>query len=418
MSRPSRIPPHGDAPATEIARDRRHQDRHQELQFHPLADAFPLMEGTEFADLVADIKVYRLREHIVLYAGKILDGRNRYRACMAAGVEPRFETYEGDDPLAFVISRNLRRRHLDESQRAMIAAKLETFRHGGDRKTQDANLHLDRAHAAKLLNVGERSVASAATVRDHGAPELVHAVEQGTVSVSAAADIATQPIDEQRDVVARGEREILRHAIHLRARNAAARRAERNTALLKLSNVDSPFPDRRFPIILADPPYQFSRRWAVSREIENHYPTMTMEALCALPVANLATPDAMLFLWVPPPLLTDALNMMKTWTFDYATCAAWVKDKFGMGVYVRQQHELLLIGKRGRGIGPDPSSLSSSVIEAPRREHSRKPDQAYEMIERMYPPPLPKIELFARTPREGWEAWGNEIGKPHLEMRG
>ena len=135
---------------------------------------------------------------------------------------------------------------------------------------------------------------------------------------------------------------------------------------------------------------------------------MSVEDICALTVANLATPDAMLFLWAPAPLLTDAINVMTAWGFEYATNAVWVKDRIGMGVYVRQQHELLLIGKRGQGIVPDPSLLSSSVIEAPRREHSRKPEQVYELIERMYPE-LPKIELFARQARSGWMAWGNEV---------
>jgi N6-adenosine-specific RNA methylase IME4 len=178
--------------------------------------------------------------------------------------------------------------------------------------------------------------------------------------------------------------------------------------LVKLSHIDSPLPNRRFPIVLADPPYRYDRRWAVSRQIENHYPTMTTEAICALPVVNLATADAMLFLWAPAPLLTDALRMMTAWGFEYATCATWVKDRIGMGVYVRQQHELLLIGKRGLGIVPDPSTLSSSVITAPRREHSRKPDEAYGLIERMYPE-LAKIELFARSSRPGWGSWGNEV---------
>ncbi len=297
-----------------------------------------------------------LHEPIVVFEDKILDGRNRYRACMAAGVEPAFTAYTGDDPISYVISPNLRRRHLDESQRALVAARLEQLKHGGDRKSedQDANWHLDREDAASLLNVGVRSVARAAEVRDHGAPGLVRAVEQGAVSISAAADIAGQPIDEQREIVARGEREILRAAIQIRARKAAARRVERDAKLIRLSNVDSPLPERRFPIVLADPPYQYDRRWAVSREIENHYPTMKTEAICTLPVAGFSTPDAMLFLWAPAPFLTDALNIMTAWGFEYATCAVWVKDRFGMGVYVRQQHELLLIGKRGLGIVPDP----------------------------------------------------------------
>ena len=79
-----------------------------------------------------------------------------------------------------------------------------------------------------------------------------------------------------------------------------------------------------------------------------------------------------------------------------------------MGVYLRQQHEHLLLGKRGLGIVPDPSTLSSSVIQASRREHSRKPEKAYDIVELMYPD-LPKIELFARQARPGWQAWGNEV---------
>jgi N6-adenosine-specific RNA methylase IME4 len=180
--------------------------------------------------------------------------------------------------------------------------------------------------------------------------------------------------------------------------------------LIAASNANAPSPDRRFPIILADPPYQYERRWSASRDIQNHYPTMATKEICALPVAKLATPDAMLFLWTPAPLLTDALEIMRAWGFEYVTSAVWVKDKIGMGVYLRQQHELLLICKRETPIVPDPGRLSSSVIEAPRRGHSEKPVEAYELIERMYPE-LPKIELFARNARDGWALWGNQAPK-------
>jgi hypothetical protein len=175
------------------------------LQFHRFANAFPTMEGAEFSALVESIKTGGLREPIVTYEDQILDGRNRALACEVAGIEPTFTPFLGDDPLRFVIDANLRRRHMDESARAAAAAKIENMKHGGNRKSdQDANLHLDRATVAKMLNVSERSVASAAKVFADGAPELVHAVERGEVAVSAAAIVAELPAAEQRDLVAKG----------------------------------------------------------------------------------------------------------------------------------------------------------------------------------------------------------------------
>ena len=104
-------------------------------------------------------------------------------------------------------------------------------------------------------------------------------------------------------------------------------------------------------------------------------------------------------------MLLDALNIMQAWGFQYVTHAVWDKEIIGLGTYLRHQHENLLIGYRGDHIAR--ATLSSSVIRAPRRQHSRKPDKAYEIIERMYPT-LPKIELFARNARDGWAAWGNQ----------
>jgi ParB-like chromosome segregation protein Spo0J len=166
----------------------------KEYEPHPLAETFPLMEGEGYAELVADIKANGLLEPIVIFDGKILDGRNRYRACLDAG-EPLnvVELSPNDDPVAFVISRNVHRRHLTESQRAIAAAKLANMPHGGPRTAkvsgtseQAATLPISQAQAAKALNVSERSVRKAAKTIKEGTPDLVEAVRDGKVSVSKA----------------------------------------------------------------------------------------------------------------------------------------------------------------------------------------------------------------------------------------
>jgi N6-adenosine-specific RNA methylase IME4 len=135
---------------------------------------------------------------------------------------------------------------------------------------------------------------------------------------------------------------------------------------------------------------------------------MSLEDICALPVLNLASPDAVLFMWTTAPHLRESFDVLVAWGFEYKTCVVWVKDKIGLGYFVRNQHELLLVATRGDMPSPSPANRPPSVIIAPRREHSRKPDEAYDFIERMYPE-LPKIELFARNARDGWRVWGNQV---------
>jgi N6-adenosine-specific RNA methylase IME4 len=147
----------------------------------------------------------------------------------------------------------------------------------------------------------------------------------------------------------------------------------------------------------------------IERAAGNHYSTMPLDEICALPILSLASPDAALFMWTTVPHLRESFDVLVAWGFEYKTNIVWVKDKIGLGYFVRNQHELLLVATRGDMPSPSPANRPPSVISAPRREHSRKPDEAYELIERMYPE-LPKIELFARHARPGWAAWGNEVG--------
>src|SRR5262249_36586460 len=202
--------------------------------------------------------------------------------------------YLGDDPLSYVISANLRRRHLDESQRALVAARLATLKVGDNQHSEG----LPIGRGSELLNVGERSVARAREVLERGAAELIGAVEQGRVSVSAAADVATQPLDEQREIVARGEKEILEAAKAIRTEQARARYAARVARMVEVSKGNSELmSERSYPIIYADPPWHFevyNEESGVERAAGNHYPTMKLKEICALPVSNLAAPDAAL----------------------------------------------------------------------------------------------------------------------------
>jgi N6-adenosine-specific RNA methylase IME4 len=167
-----------------------------------------------------------------------------------------------------------------------------------------------------------------------------------------------------------------------------------------------------YAVIYADPPWRYEDppMGAGNRSIENQYPTMSHAEICALPVYRVAAKDSILYLWAPSAHLFNAMIVMQTWGFDYKTCMVWVKDVPGMGYYARQQHETLLIGRRGDPGVPDASTRINSVIEAPRGAHSVKPREFIDMIDQCWPG-IRKLELFARPGdaiRSGWSVWGNE----------
>lgn len=383
------------------------------MQIHPVADIFPSMREAEYEALRENIREHGQREPAWTWRGQIIDGRHRARACDEIGIVLQCKEYEGDESslVPFVVSLNLHRRHLDESQRSMVAKRLATLSHGGDRRSeQAANLPVvTQAVAAELLGVSERSVRSAGVVLERGAPELVQAVERGEVSVSAAATVAEVPKAEQAQIVARGEREILEAAKAIRTKKAEERRAERVEKIVEISKGNAPLGQvaARYPVIYADPPWRYEHIETESRAIENQYPTMALDDIKALDLDGVALDDCVLFMWATSPKLAEAFDVLNAWGFEYRTCAVWDKQKIGMGYYFRQQHELLLVAVRGSPLTPAPANRPSSVLSFPRGEHSAKPAEVYELIEAMYPE-LPKLEMFCRSPREGWGAWGNQ----------
>ncbi|HEX5244931.1 MAG TPA: MT-A70 family methyltransferase [Tepidisphaeraceae bacterium] len=174
---------------------------------------------------------------------------------------------------------------------------------------------------------------------------------------------------------------------------------------------------KRFSTILADPPWQFQNRTgkvAPEHRRLNRYPTMALADICGLPVSRIVNKTAHLYLWVPNALLPEGLQVMKAWGFQYKSNIVWHKirkdggpDGRGVGFYFRNVTELLLFGVRGenaRTLSPGRSQVN--YIASRKREHSRKPDEQYQVIEACSPSPF--LELFGRGVRKNWTTWGNQ----------
>lgn len=160
----------------------------QQLEFHPLAEVLPLIEGEEFNQLVTSIKERGLLDPIILFEGKILDGRNRYRACLEAGVKPKTIKFNGAFPILFVMDHNLHRRNLTKGQRAMAMAKYATLSAGSNQWSKVVTgIPVTITQIAKLAGVNKETISDAKTVTDEGTAAEVAAVRNGTAAVSAVA---------------------------------------------------------------------------------------------------------------------------------------------------------------------------------------------------------------------------------------
>jgi N6-adenosine-specific RNA methylase IME4 len=179
---------------------------------------------------------------------------------------------------------------------------------------------------------------------------------------------------------------------------------------------------RKFQTVMADPPWRFTNRTgkiAPEHRRLNRYETMTLADICALPVADVVDEPAHLYMWVPNALLPDGLEVMKAWGFNYKSNIIWHKirkdggsDGRGVGFYFRNVTEVLLFGTRGKSARTlAPGRRQVNMIETRKREHSRKPDEQYDLIESCSRGPF--LELFARGTRPGWTYWGNQANEDY-----
>jgi N6-adenosine-specific RNA methylase IME4 len=356
------------------------------LRPHPQADAVPAMPADHYAVFKADVAARGVQVPLeITVGGIVLDGHERLRAVGELDIpEVDVLIVSPADELEHILLCALKRKHLGASQRAALVIELDKYRQAAASGTARARANLrnsvevatlpprggkTRDLAAGWAGCSARTMQDAATVHAHD-PKLFEQVKQGRLSAEVA-----------------------------------ARRVRRANRDRQLPPAPAP-PEGPFELIYADPPWQLGNPDGPHAP-EQHYPTMPLAKIKDLSVP--AATDALLYLWAVNSHLPDALAVMAAWGFEYRANEVWVKQSIGMGVWTRNRHELLLIGRRGKASPPDPDLRLDSVVEAPRRKHSQKPCCFYERLEQLYPDRT-KLELFARgKPRPGWTAWGNEV---------
>jgi N6-adenosine-specific RNA methylase IME4 len=355
---------------------------------HPAAILFPMLPPDELQALADDIKTNGLQQPIVMFGAQLLDGRNRWKACELAGVEPKVRDWSGESPTAFVISVNVKRRHLTPGQLAVVAVEALPLFEEEAKKRQGK-----RSDISPKLGESERGKAA------EKAAEAVGASRSYVEQVKAIREVAPELVEK----IKTGEIKI----------TEAARQVKRD----EVSRAVEPLPSSRYRVIYADPPWQYNDSRVGLADFsataaEDHYPTMPTVDICALPVRELADDNAVLFCWATFPLLTDAMEVVRAWGFQYKTAFVWAKGRPNFGHYHNANAELLIVATRG-SCTPDADKRESQVqaIERTAR-HSEKPEEFRAMIDRLYSRGR-AIELFRRgekikTSVREWDIWGNE----------
>jgi N6-adenosine-specific RNA methylase IME4 len=357
----------------------------------------PPLAPEEYAQLEANLLDEGCRDSLVVWNGVLVDGHNRYEICTKHDIE--FDTVElyrdtRDAVKAWIIQNQFGRRNLQPFVRAELALELEPLLSkgqgvggGGDRKSEEYKNSLPSMLTevnALPQNRDTRQILSS-----------ISGISTGNITkvkkISEKADEATKAKLRTGETTINAEYQKI---------TRQERKDERRIA------PPPELPTGVYDVIYADPPWEYQFVSDNSDAIENHYPTMNLQAICDMKVP--ASDNCLLLMWTTAPKLEEAFKVINAWGFTYKTNAVWDKETIGMGYWFRGQHEHLLVATKGNFNTPHPQDRTPSVYREKKGKHSKKPEYFYELIESQYPN-RKYIELFARNTRTGWASFGNQI---------
>ena len=370
-------------------------------------ELIPAITEEEYADLEANILKDGCRAALVLWGETLIDGHNRFSICTKHGLP--FKTVQMDfdsrnDAIMWIIKNQFGRRNLPAYERARLALRLKPViaekakekqaeyfgnQHESGLPQKSAKVQIEtRKELAAVAGVSHDTIARVEKIEALATPEIKQQVKDGTLSINQAYQ-AVRREEKKADVQKRID----------------------DYANVQTGVTDIQQTQKKYNIIYADPPWKYWESGNKNQEL--HYTTMTVDEICDLPVKDIADDNCLLFLWVTYPILQEAFKVIEAWGFKYSTCAfVWVKKNkntdtpfVGCGAWTRANSELCLLATKGNMTRLD--AAVSQVIESQIEEHSKKPDETRERIERLVGK-LPRIELFCRHPAEGWDVWGNE----------
>jgi N6-adenosine-specific RNA methylase IME4/DNA-binding XRE family transcriptional regulator len=368
-------------------------------------DLIPPLTKEEFKQLEDNCLAEGIREKIITWNGFIIDGHNRYEIALKWDLDYETESKsfkDENDVKEWMINNQFGRRNLSNYQRSVLALELEDVFSArakenlklseGKGKQKSAEVKIEpietRKELAKVANVSHDTIAKVKKIEAVATPEVKAKLSTGEVSINQA----YQEIKKEE------------------------KKAERIEVIEKqIQDIEQgllPELEGLFDVISVDPPWPYEGESkkitsfdSVGRRVANPYPEMSIKEIKEIDMPLMD--DSVVLLWTTHKFLPDAFEILKEWGMDYKATLVWNKEKIGMGAWFRMQCEFCLVGIKGKPYWNN--TTFRDILNEARREHSRKPDSFFEMIEKITLGR--RLEYFSREKREGWEVFGNDVNK-------